>query len=336
MHAVKMTALGLCGILLFSGCAATPLAVENRSVGQCWQSDETSQSGQMNVPAGNPMDCSSASSTAYTFFVGGIAGAPANGYLSDGFLVATTISALPERLQRQTSDECGANLQKLFSGQSVLSLGQLRVVSAVTFPSVAQWNNGERWFSCELSLRELGSSLTKPTWQTLPSPISLLISAVAATPENYRLCVETSRNSVDPESSAGVLSSCNGARWAVRPLSLGVTYGQIYPGAAKASSLAAMKCEAANRGALKVIASTVSNFDWQAPEPWVACWVSSKADTVATPTPEPATPSPSPSSRRVIPVVPTPVESDPVVVPEFSPPPTNSPVPTAPLSSPTP
>lgn len=306
MHAVKMTALGLCGILLFSGCVATPLALENRSVGQCWQSDETSQSGQMNVPADNPMDCSSASSTAYTFFVGVIADAPANSYLSDGFLAATTISALPERLRRQTSDECGANLLTLFSGQSVLSLGQLRVVSAVTFPSVAQWNGGERWFSCELGLRELGSSLTKPTWQTLPSPISSLISAVAAAPENYRLCVETSRNSVSPETSAGVLSSCAGARWAIRPVSLGVTYGQIYPGAAQAKSLASVKCEASNRGALAVIASAVSIFDWEAPEPWVACWVSSKGDTVATPTPEPATPTPSPSSRRVVPVVPAP------------------------------
>ena len=334
MHAKNLTVLGLCAVFLLAGCAATPPPSVNRTVGNCWTTNDTVNLRHIDGGAESPIDCSSSLATSYTYFVGTVKGAPAKSYLSEGILAATTMNDLPDSVNHQTSGECEESLTKLFTGMNVLALRGLRIVTDTAFPSATQWNDGERWFSCEVSLRQLGSALTKPTWEALPFPITKLVADVAESPQKYRLCVETVSNGVPPTSDQGVVTTCAAARWALRPADLGVKYGEIFPGSVTVKSLATAKCAASNVGALSIITPLVSKFDWEASQPSVACWVSTTANPVATPTPAP-TPSPSPSLRRVIPVVPAPVESvpvesDPVVVPEFSPPPT------APASLPTP
>jgi hypothetical protein len=285
----------------------------NREVGNCWQASTTNRD-QLHGENQRSVACD-ASATAYTYAMGIIAGAPAKRYLSKGFLNAATMSELPERILRQVTDECEAGLGTFFGKMTVLQIRQLRVATAVTLPTRNQWTDGARWFSCEVSLREVGSSLATPVWQELPSPISKFGAEMAAHPKEYRLCVDTARNSILPTGTQGVVADCATARWALQPVSLGLTYGEIYPGDAKAKTLATQRCQAANSGALAVVTPSISARDWQAPEASVGCWVSVMPDPVATPTstPEPVTPSPAPSTRRVVPV---PVEPEVPIDPE--------------------
>jgi hypothetical protein len=224
--------------------------------------------------------------------------------LSRGFLEASTIAELPDRMIRQVTDECEAALEELFEGMNVLALRQLRLVTGVTFPSVEQWNEGERWFSCEASLRKWGSPLAQPEWQSLPSPLSKLADDVAARPMEYRLCVETPLNSILPMAAQGVVADCTTARWALKPVSLGVTFGEIYPGAVKAKALASERCRATNTGALAVSTPLVTKFEWQTPHASAMCWVSITPDPVASPTPTPEPETPTPAPRRIVPVEP--------------------------------
>lgn len=258
------------------GCTSTSVPLSSRSVGDCWEiSAGTAHEEFLN--SGSPAIKCGQDAQAVTYFVGEIAGASEDGYLSDQFLSAESTSALPESMNQEIINSCQESLNDLVSFGSLKQLRESRIVWDFTLPSRDEWKSGDRWFSCETSILELGSNLMDPVWAPLTLGLDT-VTKLASDKNSLSLCFDTAVNSLLPTSTAGVVSSCTDARWHLAHLPLDNGYGEFYPGVPEASAIAEESCRARYTNAKRTFTAPLLEADWNAPSPTIACWYSLKDD----------------------------------------------------------
>jgi hypothetical protein len=328
--ATKNFPLPILAVLLASflaGCAPETPPLASRGVGACWNSDTAVLETGWRSKESSPVSCTSPSST-MTYFVGNIANAEAGSYISDGVLNAEKFTVLPPSLQSDIYSTCQKEVSNFLGGVTARDIRNLRITWIPTLPSRQQWQNGERWFSCEVGLLRLGSSVAANSLEVAPTGIADALKDAQKSPQNYARCVNTDSNSTLPESPAGVYSNCSNARWSLRQVALDRSSSQFYPGEQAAMKLAAQKCGASFSSAVAVTAASTSSLSWGAPDATLGCWISTTSDvptSTSTPTPSaaraprsapiavPAAPGeiPTPADPSVPSDPPAPVPSDP-------------------------
>ena len=259
-----------------TSCASEEVQAAERSVGDCWEiptgltQEEFLDNSQESINCGD-------SALSSTYFVGEISDAPLGGYLSEQFLQASSLAALPDSMHQDLINSCQTELKKLLSLDSYVALRQTRLVWDFTLPSHKSWESGSRWYSCELSVLEKGSLLVEPIWAPLPDGFAT-VQAMAKNGTELTLCFDTSSNNDLPNSRDGIVSNCDTARWKLSPLVIDNGYGEFYPGRTQVAPIAKELCQTKFSYALAVYVAPLLEDDWNAPEPTVLCWVSNKND----------------------------------------------------------
>ena len=268
------TSLLVLGFL--TACTPATTQVAARSVGDCWGISAGAAQDVFLDEGQAPVNCDENALSA-TYFVGQVQDAPDGGYLSDLYLEAKTLSDLPDTMHQDLINECQQQLTKQLSFESLAQLRQTRIVWDFTLPNHDEWNKGQRWFSCEMSLLEKGSLLVEPVWAGLPNGVDT-VKEMTKNPSVLMLCFDTATNAQLPSSRLGIVASCDEARWKLQPIALDNGYGEFYPGTKQATLIANSLCEAKYPTALKTYAQPLLEQDWNSIQPTIQCWYSTKAD----------------------------------------------------------
>ncbi|MGV1034625.1 MAG: septum formation family protein [Microbacteriaceae bacterium] len=224
-------------------------------------------------------------SNAYTYAVDTLDAAGPGSYLSEGFLDASELGDLPLVLHSAIQATCERQLKTFMGGASLPRLRESRLIWTANLPSVAQWELGARWYSCEIGVLQEGSIFASRQLEEPASGIVSLLNDVRTSLPQFALCVDTVSNEFPPDSPDALIVACSDSRWTMNQISIEDNAVDFYPGDDAAAVIASSKCDAAFANSVKVVSMPLSEADWDAVQPSLGCWVSVKADDVPTPSP---------------------------------------------------
>lgn len=272
---------------LITGCSHNAVVPDQpRHVGDCWVIPDARVTSAWN-PAGVTSASCSETSNAYTYAVGTIQNAPDQGFISDGFVKATSFGTLPSVLAEHINTYCQKALRTFLADIPLTDIRSSRVVWTPSLPTLSQWQDGARWFSCETGVLQENTPYSSQKLETNPQGVVKLLDKVRASLTSYSLCVNTTSNTRSPFAEDARIAPCSQARWAMNQVALKVDYGTFYPGIKQAKKFATELCAQHFPQAVKVFPAALSELMWNEPDPSVGCWVSVSSEAVATPTPTP-------------------------------------------------
>ena len=121
------------------------------------------------------------------------------------------------------------------------TLGLLRLNYYV--PSVALWNGGARWVRCDISRIKVGSLVSSPSLQALPTRFSTLTEELNTDPKKFDRCEDDVLNN-GPDGAETTYADCTGpSDWSFAlALTLAGGPNAPYPGAAALKDIGTKDC----------------------------------------------------------------------------------------------
>lgn len=220
--------------ILATGCSAGGEAAARGGApktGDCW-SVSYADSQKYEDWAGAPAVSCSAPHESYTFAVPQIGKSFTGSWLTSGETVRADVddAAYAACIRQAAVDLPGLQ-----------TLGLLRL--GYYLPSVALWNNGARWVRCDITEIKIGSSVSSPTLEDLPTRFSTLTEALNTNPKKFDRCEDDVLNN-GPDGAETTYADCTGPTdWSfAAALTLAGGKGAAYPGAASLKALGTKDC----------------------------------------------------------------------------------------------
>ena len=234
---VALLAAALTVAFVATGCSATgPGAARTDApkAGDCWAVSYADSQKYEDWHGSGAVACSSAHE-AYTFAVPQIGKTFTGSWLTAANTVRTDVddAAYAACVHQAAIDLPGLQ-----------TLGLLRVNYYV--PSVAVWNRGARWVRCDISEIKVGSSVSSPTLEDLPTRFSTLTQALNTEPTKFDRCEDDVLNN-GPDGAETTYADCTGPTdWSFAiALTLSGATGAGYPGTAALKAIGAKDCASA-------------------------------------------------------------------------------------------
>jgi hypothetical protein len=150
--------------------------------GQCWRSSYAHAIDNYNWGAGDSVPCWT-SHQLYTYAVVAVSSSAQTWGSSSGDIDQT--------IDDQARSACHTHYLDLVTQVPP----DARVIEVYFVPSESQWRAGARWIRCDLGVLKIGSSFEHPSFSTLPSQISVLVTQIAEHRGQFADCVLTTDSS---------------------------------------------------------------------------------------------------------------------------------------------
>jgi Septum formation len=210
---------------LHSSAGASPVDAGKPSAGQCWRAtyDGAIQYADWNpVDNGGPVSCSKTHQL-YTFAVLPLALQHSGEEFNSSDVLVSAISSDADATCQNYLDERVGRVDN--------QNGRFQLKAFV--PLRAEWQKGARWVRCDLNVFKIGSRLSDPTLEDLPS-FATVKGELTSDPGQFDLCSSVAGGTVvdGPRATGAVFASCTGnpqwqmLRYAHMP---GAASGAAYP-----------------------------------------------------------------------------------------------------------